>query len=182
MYNFFILLKKSCISNFLAANLKRIFQRAAIHIADQTCINFVPRTNERDYVRVIRDNGCYSYVGRIGGPQKMSLPAVCQRFGTFVHEMLHAVGFRHEQARFDRDRYVKIVWENIPPANRHNFVKHPMRLGTRYDYYSVMHYSGNAFSRNGKATIVPKWGGAFIGQRDGMSKGDAAEVNKKFCQ
>lgn len=28
--------------------------------------------------------------------------------------------------------------------------------GIGYDYHSVMHYSGNAFSRNGRPTIEPK--------------------------
>ena len=40
-----------------------------------------------------------------------------------------------------------------------------------------MHYSSKAFSNNGQATIVPIQTGATIGQRNGMSDIDKAELN-----
>ena len=53
----------------------------------------VKRTNEADYVNVIKDGGCYSYVGRIGGSQKLSLDRGClYSVGTAVHEFMHAIG------------------------------------------------------------------------------------------
>ena len=53
----------------------------------------VPRTSQRDYVTVIKDGGCYSYVGRIGGPQKLSLDRGClYDVGTSMHEFMHAIG------------------------------------------------------------------------------------------
>ena len=65
-------------------------------------------------------NRCYSYIGRIGGPQTLSLDAGCFRCtdtgclaGTPIHEFYHALGFYHEQSRTDRDDYVTINWSNI---------------------------------------------------------------------
>ena len=60
---------------------------------------------------------CYSFIGRTrrSGAQRISLAPGCVRygFGTAVHEMMHALGFFHEQSRTDRDRFVRIAWENI---------------------------------------------------------------------
>jgi len=76
-----------------------------------------------------------------------------------VHELLHALGFYHQQSATERDEYVKINWENILDGHAHNFNKyartHITNFGVEYDYQSVMHYSSRAFSKNGKATIEP---------------------------
>lgn len=102
------------------------------------------------------DGGCWSYVGMIGGMQKLSMG--CSRYISryiFEHEMMHALGFWHEQSRYDRDDYVKINYENIDEKYKSQFNKRE-RLeyyGQSYDYNSVLHYYSTAFSINGKPTI-----------------------------
>lgn len=180
------------------------FMNSLNHIVGRTCIRFKKRTTEKDYIRVFQGNGCSSYVGRIGGRQELSLGTACTSFGTNVHEVIHAIGFYHEQSRSDRDDYVIINWDNIAegplssmrklphkltnllniPANQFNFRKLEKTTASTfnvpYDYDSVMHYSKFAFSMNGLETITVK-SGAAIGQRVGMSDSDWTKVNNMYC-
>ncbi len=57
---------------------------------------------------------CSSYIGKIGGPQNVSLAVSgCVYTYIVIHELMHAAGFWHEQSRSDRDDYVDINWDNI---------------------------------------------------------------------
>lgn len=56
---------------------------------------------------------CWSYVGGDGKGQDVSIGAGCDTKAVVEHELLHALGFYHEQSRSDRDDYVKIWWDQI---------------------------------------------------------------------
>ena len=56
---------------------------------------FVRWNGESDYIDIIRDVGCYSPVGKIGGRQQLSLDWGCAGdIGTPIHELMHATGFK----------------------------------------------------------------------------------------
>ena len=57
---------------------------------------------------------CWSYLGRIGSGQILSLvKPQCIDKGTVIHELLHALGFWHEHSRPDRDEHIQVIWNNI---------------------------------------------------------------------
>lgn len=132
-----------------------------------TCIRFVPRSNQTDYISIANNRtGCWSTVGRRGGKQLVNLHAPkCTRIpGTVMHELNHALGFLHEQNRSERDDYVIVQYNNIHPKQMINFRKfnNTQSFGIPYDYSSIMHYSSKAFSSNGRDTLVPKVGIIFL--------------------
>jgi len=62
---------------------------------------------------------CFSGVGRIywsEGYQEISIGEGCEKVGIIIHEILHSLGFWHEQSRKDRNSYIEIFWENIRPC------------------------------------------------------------------
>lgn len=80
-------------------------------------ISFRPKTSaDRDYIHIVNGpTGCWSSVGRISGQQEVNLqsPYCTTKVGTPLHEMMHAIGFLHEQNRYERDDFVSIAWSNI---------------------------------------------------------------------
>lgn len=56
---------------------------------------------------------CWSYVGDDRTGQNVSIGARCDTKAIVEHELLHALGFYHEQSRSDRDDYVNIWWDQI---------------------------------------------------------------------
>ena len=61
---------------------------------------------------------CFSSIGRSGGMQVVSLgPSCLQRGpGIVLHELMHVLGFWHEHSRADRDRYIRVNWNEILPG------------------------------------------------------------------
>lgn len=57
-------------------------------------------------------------MGRVGGRQELNLqsPGCLTKKGTVEHEMMHALGFLHEQNRWERDKHVTVNYDNIQPG------------------------------------------------------------------
>lgn len=57
-----------------------------------------------------------------------------------IHEMLHAMGGRHEQSRMDRPHYMEIMWNKIIDGYANNFDVADTKDDAPYDLSSVMQY------------------------------------------
>lgn len=159
------------------------------HISDRTCISFKLRSNEDDYLFIHSGRWCTSYVGRVGGPQGLSLErsSTCaNHIGTIIHELVHSLGFLHMHQHTNRDQYISVMNENISDGEVRQFRKsaawEASNFGTPYDYYSIMHYGTHAFSKNGRPTILTHGGkyNKIIGQNIKLSAGDVTRIRNMY--
>uniref|UniRef100_A0A1B6M869 Metalloendopeptidase n=1 Tax=Graphocephala atropunctata TaxID=36148 RepID=A0A1B6M869_9HEMI len=155
---------------------------------NKSCIQWIPRTNERDFVRIQQTNSndtladpCYSNaLGRKGGRQLIGLNTFCLRLNhtpnrqsSIPHEMMHALGFNHEQQRRDSRCYLNVSQEVENDKSYKVYRRKLTDIHFPYDFHSVMHYSGNKFvSLQGKS----------IGRRGtGPSWQDWWRINYLYC-
>ncbi|UJR18159.1 hypothetical protein I4U23_005059 [Adineta vaga] len=169
--------------SFIIATMRKMERLIAIN--NYKCIQFRPKTSlDRYYISIVNGNGCSSIVGQNTGVNMIRYVSLqhpgCIDEGRIMHELLHTLGFYHEQSRPDRDNYVRINYENIQKSKEHNFAKYTNdavnTLNTIYDYGSLMHYESTAFSSNGLPTIEPLQPNIQIGQHIKMSSIDIQEV------
>ena len=88
-------------------------------IEGRDCIQFIEQKNETSYLLILSEKGCWSHLGwqRVTS-QVLSLEApVCISKNKIAHELIHALGFDHEQSRPDRDKWIEIKYKNILEGN-----------------------------------------------------------------
>jgi hypothetical protein len=148
------------------------------------CIFFRPRqSTDKSFFKIQYGNGCSAHVGHVA-PQQSTMTLQqngCFYSKTIQHELMHVIGFFHEQSRPDRDEFLQINLQNVESSMAHNFDKYAwgssvFQQGSAYDYASIMHYGTTAFSMNGKPTMVPRKAGVTIGNAQVLSPTDVAEI------
>ena len=151
-----------------------------------TPVRFVARSGQQDYVAIVPDTErCTSFVGRIGGRQELTLRPNCTDNYARLHELLHALGFRHEHSRYDRDGYVRVNFDNVRDEGRMwlEILEPGFRQRGEYDLTSVMHYHSWAFSISPDDRSRPTMttlDGEFILSAQELSPTDIASINQRY--
>ena len=106
--------------------------------------------------------------------------------GTAAHELLHSLGYFHEQSRTDRDSYIIINYSNIKNKKEHNFQTFSQEgyngknFGA-YDYQSIMHYGSWDFAKDTSIPTITKLDGScFEKQRTHLTSGDLAALDRLY--
>lgn len=131
------------------------------------------------------EENCLSLLGKVGGRQPIRLSDKCGP-SEIMHEVLHALGFVHEQSRADRDGFVEILWDNIEENYKNQYAVVPdtfMRpvRGLPFDYSSIMLYRPNMFAaQQGLPTMRSRTNVAIQPVERGLSAGDIQRLNRMY--
>ncbi len=159
--------------------------QAMLEISSRVRVQFVPRTNEVDYVLVRDANVNSSPIGKQGGAQTLFVANWGARFEV-VHALMHVLGFWHEHQRPDRDLYVQVQTANVDPARSVEFAVVPLgnTFGQPYDFDSVLHFAANEGGLNGATTLVAlppnQSQQSTMGQRTQLSAGDVEVLRRAY--
>ena len=163
-----------------------MIQQAIDYFNKNTSIKFVPYTGQDDAIVFVKgEEHCLSYLGRTGGTQPIYISGLC---GTheILHELMHALGFVHEQSRPDRDQYVDIFWNQIQEKYQAQFAMVPevfmqSYFGSPFDAGSIMMYSSHAFGVSPEAVTLKLKNGQEVKQSaGGLSSSDMERVNRLY--
>ncbi|XP_061433542.1 hatching enzyme 1.2-like [Lethenteron reissneri] len=166
-------------------NDKENIQHAVNEFAEKTCVRLIRKDNQEDYINFQALDGSWSFLGKKGGAQSLSLEPRKVTKGIVLHELMHTLGFHHEHCRSDRDQHIKVHEDNVKEDELGQF-KRLECSGCReylpYDYLSIMHYGRYASSSDYMSeTITPTTTArAPIGQRSGLSPLDVLRVQRKY--
>uniref|UniRef100_A0A0K0EJL3 Metalloendopeptidase n=1 Tax=Strongyloides stercoralis TaxID=6248 RepID=A0A0K0EJL3_STRER len=158
----------------------------------ETCIRFIPLKPPLPaasgiYYKYVGE--CLSDVGKKFEKfwQFIKIGGNCNFPGGILHETFHALGFIHEQCRYDRDLYISVAKNNLPDPNKWDCKRFNNSFVTDYfqpyDYGSIMQYSSYSKGINNGKTIVPLFPhyDNTLGNREYPSFIDTKIINLHYC-
>ncbi|KAK0401947.1 hypothetical protein QR680_016062 [Steinernema hermaphroditum] len=180
---------------YLSDNAREKVEWAINFWEQNTCVRF-QRINDPNrspsypYLKFFNGGGCYSQIGRIESWQEQPISigsGGCEFFGTTCHEIAHALGFMHEQMRWDRDQYIYVDLNAVEVNKTKNYDPFPEsendNYGKQYDFRSIMHYDDNAFAKDDETTVMYARNPAYqmtIGRDPVPHYGDIFEMNMLY--
>lgn len=180
-------------SGFATAEKNAIID-AMNHIMDKTNVRFIEKTDQSSFI--IYRKVTVAELGFSGGMSALGRQNSNGQFIDFsasnfsaslaIHEICHALGLYHEQAREDRDNHINILTQNIQAGMGGQFAKrlrNAVDVGN-YDFASIMHYRYNDFGIDGRRTIERKSNPSDMSfgfsSTSRLSAGDIAGINSLY--
>ena len=164
---------------------RTMISEAMYSISASTVIKFQQRTNQANYVEFFNGDGCWSYLGKIGGKQQLSIDKTWAVTGNVVHEICHALGMIHEHSRNDRDTYITVNYNNIIQSAKINYDKNTSShitmsgLSGGVDFNSIMIYGSYSSSNaiNSSTPVMTKRDGTtWTAQRNNLTLQDTGAI------
>lgn len=193
---------KYCFASDVPEEVKAHFTAATSQIERSTCLTFedvgwqfgdsnteseLQRCTEQPAIFVMSkaEAGCYSVVGESELPsQQLQLEHPgCTMHGVILHELGHALGMAHENARADRDDYIDVNFDNVKLESITAFDMSPgAYVDQPYQFTSLMHFDPYAFAENETMPTIKTKGGHDheIGQRIGFTEADIAQIVEMY--
>ena len=106
---------------------------------------------------------------------------------TIQHEMLHAIGLWHEQARNDRDNFITVHFDCIADDHQYEMQSDSADLGP-YDFNSIMHYSNGFFCERDASnhcicdTMTSNVAGVTLGQKGDLTREDVNSIYRMYAE
>lgn len=161
-------------------------EEAIKYFNENTPVKFTPFAGETDAILFEQaDEHCRSFLGKKAAIQPIFISPKCTTH-EILHEIMHALGFIHEQSRSDRDDYIEILWENVEPKFLKQFQHAPdlfmENIGASpFDYTSVMLYKPETFAKNpGLPTMKSKNREAILPTQTGLSHSDIERLQRLY--
>lgn len=154
----------------------------ALAMFEGTAVRFVPYEGQEDAIVFDVGTGhCKSYVGYIGGKQQIWLTPACGP-REIAHEIMHALGFIHEQNRADRDAFVEVLNDNVDEKHAVNFELFPPEFmaasgRAEFDFESLMIYPTWMFAKGALPTMQSRVPGQRIQPLDAPSARDLERID-----
>ncbi|WKY09012.1 hypothetical protein Q1695_001848 [Nippostrongylus brasiliensis] len=138
--------------------VRSVFGKAAKLWAKDTCLDIYQDNAAAESIRVFKEEGCWSYVGKTRGKQNLSLGHGCESIGTAAHELGHALGFFHTHSRHDRNNYIDVLKNNIKEDWWDQFTLESKETNDNYDlpydYGSLMQYGATSASKDKQKKLL----------------------------
>nr|CAH0110898.1 unnamed protein product [Daphnia galeata] len=177
------------------ANYTNVITTSISKFSEVSCLHFRElHSNEsnlwpKDYLYFNNSQGCASFIGRQGGAQLISLQAekcTADGAGKVMHLILHSLGFGHEHNRPDRDKSIRIHWQNVNETKRQYLIKYngsdAATYNESYDFDSLMHGSNTLFAINSSLVTLTARNDTTreLGNRDHLSDTDIRRLNARY--